>query len=135
VDIDLGKSSPRQYEEYVSALKDIPGDIRVLINNAGLSHAMPVTFEDTTETEMENIIGVNTCGVLRVTKHTLPFMLKTRYNPYQTYIRTKKLIVNVGSFAGFAPTPVPSFPISIDVIAPCDVFRYEGFCCSLVTCH
>jgi short chain dehydrogenase len=80
VDIDLGKSSPRQYEEYVSALKDIPGDIRVLINNAGLSHAMPITFEDTSETEMENILGVNTSGVLRVTKHTLPFMLKTRYD-------------------------------------------------------
>jgi 17beta-estradiol 17-dehydrogenase / very-long-chain 3-oxoacyl-CoA reductase len=81
VDIDLGKSSPRQYEEYVSALKDIPGDIRVLINNAGLSHAMPITFEDTSETEMDNILGVNTSGVLRVTKHTLPFMLKTKYDP------------------------------------------------------
>lgn len=44
------------------------GDIRILVNNAGMSHDMPVTFEDMTTEEMEGIVGVNTCGVLRVTK-------------------------------------------------------------------
>ena len=55
------------------------GDIRVLINNAGISHDIPVTFEDMSSVEMENIMGVNTGGALRVTKAALPYMLNDRY--------------------------------------------------------
>ena len=61
-------------------------------------------------------MGVNTCGVLRVTKETLPYLLSDSYLPctFDGDCRKKKrLIVNVGSFAGYAPTPVsPSLIIT-----------------------
>jgi 17beta-estradiol 17-dehydrogenase / very-long-chain 3-oxoacyl-CoA reductase len=104
VDVDMGIYPLG--ESYGAALKDVArlGDIRVLVNNAGKSHDMPVTFEDTTEQEMEAIVGVNIGGVIRATKETLPYLLD---NP-----RKKRWIVNVGSFAGYAPTPVSLHTLS-----------------------
>jgi short-subunit dehydrogenase len=57
------------------------GDIRVLVNNAGRSHNMPVTFIDTTSEELEGIVSVNNGGVLRATKDILPSMLNDRSPP------------------------------------------------------
>ena len=54
------------------------GDIRILVNNAGVSHDMPVCFEDMSKEEMEGIMGVNNGGVLRATKDVLPFMMNDR---------------------------------------------------------
>lgn len=54
------------------------GDIRVLVNNAGISHDMPVCFGDMNKEEMEGIMGVNNGGVLRATKDILPFMMNDR---------------------------------------------------------
>ena len=51
------------------------------MNNAGVSHDIPVTFEDMTVDEMETIVAVNTCGVLRITKETLPYLLSDRFLP------------------------------------------------------
>lgn len=102
-------------EKFAKAVKEVAGtkgDIRILVNNAGMSHDMPVTFEDMTPEEMEGIVGVNTGGVLRVTKETLPYLLSDSYFPctFDSDCRKKKrLIVNVGSFAGYAPTPVSPF--------------------------
>jgi len=100
VDIDIG-AKPLS-DKYADVLDEVHnqdgGDIRVLVNNAGMSHSMPVTFEETAEEEMEGILAVNAAGVLRITKATLPYLLNDR--------KKKRLIVNVGSFAGFTPTPV-----------------------------
>ena len=117
VDVDLGIYPLG--EKFAKTIKEVAGtkgDIRVLINNAGMSHDMPVTFEDMTTEEMEGIVGVNTCGVLRVTKETLPYLLSDSYFPHTfdgDCRKKKRLIVNVGSFAGYAPTPVsPSLIIT-----------------------
>ena len=69
-------------QSYLDTVKDVAtreGDIRVLINNAGMSHDIPVTFEDMDPVEMEGIMGVNIGGALRVTKTALPYMLNDRY--------------------------------------------------------
>ena len=101
--------------KFANTVKEVAatkGDIRVLVNNAGVSHDIPVTFEDTTTEEMEGIVGVNTGGVLRVTKETLPYLLSDSYfsRTFDGDCRKKKrLIVNVGSFAAYAPTPVSPF--------------------------
>jgi 17beta-estradiol 17-dehydrogenase / very-long-chain 3-oxoacyl-CoA reductase len=75
---DIGEPLSSVYGE---TLKDVvqTGDIRVLVNNAGMSHDIPVTFAEMTESEMEGIVGVNTCGVLRITKETLPYLLSDPY--------------------------------------------------------
>lgn len=100
VDIDIG-AKPLS-DKYADVLDEVHnqdgGDIRILVNNAGMSHSIPVTFEETAEEEMEGILAVNNAGVLRITKATLPYLLNDR--------KKKRLIVNVGSFAGFTPTPV-----------------------------
>lgn len=57
------------------------GDVRVLVNNAGRGHEMPTEFKDVEREEMEGIVGVNVCGVLRVTKDVLPFMLSDKFHP------------------------------------------------------
>jgi short-subunit dehydrogenase len=72
-------------QSYLETVKDVAtreGDIRVLINNAGMSHDIPVTFEDMDSVEMEGIMGVNTGGALRVTKAALPYILNDRYSPF-----------------------------------------------------
>ena len=51
------------------------------MNNAGVSHDIPVTFDDMSADEMEAIVAVNTCGVLRITKQTLPYLLSDRFSP------------------------------------------------------
>lgn len=104
-------------EKFAKTIKEVSGtkgDIRILINNAGMSHDTPVTFEDMTTEEMEGIVGVNTGGVLRVTKETIPYLLSDPYllcTCCNNCRKKKRLIVNVGSFAAYAPTPV--FPFLI----------------------
>jgi 17beta-estradiol 17-dehydrogenase / very-long-chain 3-oxoacyl-CoA reductase len=56
VTVDFASPSSRaeklaELEQTIAAL-----DIGVLINNVGASHEMPVSFEDTSVEEMENII-------------------------------------------------------------------------------
>jgi short-subunit dehydrogenase len=78
--VDLGKFPlDGKYGDVVKEVAETKGDIRILVNNAGMSHDMPVTFEDMSANEMEGIVGVNTCGVLRATKEALPYILSDRY--------------------------------------------------------
>lgn len=111
MDVDLGKYPlDAKYAQTVKEVASTKGDIRILVNNAGISHDMPVTFEDMTTEEMEGIVGVNTCGVLRATKEALPYILSDKYVLSRIadvdYRAKTRLILNVGSFAGYAPTPV-----------------------------
>ena len=78
VDVDLGVAPLEA--KFGDVLKNVSetGDIRILVNIAGMSHDMPVTFEDMTTEEMEGVVGVNTCGVLRVTK---VYLLNDWYHP------------------------------------------------------
>ena len=79
MDIDLGAYPlSEKLKSCVEACVRDGGDVRVLVNNAGVSHDMPVSFEDMTREEMEGIMGVNNGGVLRATKDVLPFMLNDR---------------------------------------------------------
>ena len=81
VDVDLGVAPlGAKFGDMLKKVSET-GDIRILVNNAGMNHDMPVTFEDMATEEMEGIVGVNTCGVLRVTKETFPYLLNDRYHP------------------------------------------------------
>jgi 17beta-estradiol 17-dehydrogenase / very-long-chain 3-oxoacyl-CoA reductase len=84
-------------EDYAKLEELIKGlDVGILINNVGQSHAMPIPFAITEQKEMEDIININCLATLRVTKLVLPTMIK----------RKKGLILTMGSFAGWGPTPL-----------------------------
>ncbi|KAJ9474597.1 Very-long-chain 3-oxoacyl-CoA reductase [Pseudozyma hubeiensis] len=92
--IDFALGDERQYESLQHTVKDL--NIGVLVNNVGKSHNMPVTFAETTEEEMEDIIEINVVSVLRVSRMIIPGMVE----------RKKGLVLNLGSFAGQVTTPM-----------------------------
>ncbi|GAP84741.1 putative 3-ketoacyl- reductase [Rosellinia necatrix] len=71
-------------------------DVGILVNNVGQSHSIPVPFTLTDEAEMENIININCRGTLKVTRIVAPGMQKRR----------RGLILTMGSFGGWMPTPL-----------------------------
>lgn len=71
-------------------------DIGILVNNVGLSHDMPVTFLQTPDKEMKDIITINVMGTLRVTHIVAPGMAQ----------RKRGLIITMGSFGGLLPNPM-----------------------------
>ena len=79
MDVDLGQYPlSKKLKNTVEKCVVDGADIRILVNNAGVSHDMPVCFEDMSTEEMERIMGVNNGGALRVTKDVLPFMMNDR---------------------------------------------------------
>jgi 17beta-estradiol 17-dehydrogenase / very-long-chain 3-oxoacyl-CoA reductase len=92
------------------------------VNNVGVSHEIPADFVDTSPQELDSIINVNVTATLRITSLIAPSMASrcvTRPLPSilrhasldapcsRTYFTSKKgLILNMGSFAGAAPTPM-----------------------------
>ena len=91
--MDFSANNPSDYDR-VSSL--ITGkDISILINNVGQSHSIPVLFNETEATEINNIININCFGTLKITKLVLPGMLE----------RKRGLILTMGSFGGQLPTP------------------------------
>ncbi|KAI1113863.1 hypothetical protein F5Y14DRAFT_416871 [Nemania sp. NC0429] len=83
--------------DYARLAKRIDGlDVGILINNVGQSHSIPVPFTLTAETEMENIININCRGTLKVTRIVAPGMQSRR----------RGLILTMGSFGGWMPTPL-----------------------------
>ena len=71
-------------------------EVAILINNVGLSHSIPVTFSETPEQEMRDIITINCMGTLRITQLVAPGMVQRR----------RGLILTMASFGGILPTPL-----------------------------
>ncbi|KAI0393811.1 hypothetical protein F5Y17DRAFT_284551 [Xylariaceae sp. FL0594] len=83
--------------DYNLLAKRVDGlDVAILINNVGQSHSIPVPFTLTEQTEMENIININCRGTLKVTRIVAPGMQS----------RKRGLILTMGSFGGWMPTPL-----------------------------
>ncbi|KAJ9101778.1 hypothetical protein QFC21_003117 [Naganishia friedmannii] len=93
VAIDLAAKDV-SFEEIESAIQLI--QVGVLVNNAGVSHHMPVPFALTSDKEAANIIQVNINSTLAITKLVLPQMLGAHNG----------LILNIGSFAATVPSPL-----------------------------
>lgn len=83
-------------EDYQNLGQEIAGlDIGVLINNVGQSHSIPVPFLETEAKELQSIVTINCLGTLKTTKVVAPILVRRR----------KGLILTMGSFAGWTPTP------------------------------
>ena len=94
VAMDFAENRDSDYESLQRKIKDL--DVSILINNVGLSHAIPQNFVDTAERDMKNIITVNDIGTLRTTKLVVPGMIT----------RKRGLILTMASIGGVMPTPL-----------------------------
>jgi 17beta-estradiol 17-dehydrogenase / very-long-chain 3-oxoacyl-CoA reductase len=92
--MDFAKDSAMDYKRLAELVDGL--DIAILVNNVGKSHDIPVSFLETTDVEMEDIITINVKGTLKVTKVVAPGMVA----------RHRGLILTMGSFGGFLPTPL-----------------------------
>ncbi|TVY71411.1 Very-long-chain 3-oxoacyl-CoA reductase [Lachnellula suecica] len=92
--MDFAKNDDKDYAALKAAVDEL--DVGILINNVGLSHDIPVSFIETPEQEIKDIIGINVTATLKVTKIVAPGMVK----------RKKGLILTMGSFGGWMPTPL-----------------------------
>ncbi|KAF2164041.1 hypothetical protein M409DRAFT_25811 [Zasmidium cellare ATCC 36951] len=92
--MDFAANKDSDYKALNKLISDL--DISVLINNVGQSHSIPVPFNETTESEMKDIITINCMGTLRVTQLITPGMIQ----------RKRGLILTMGSFGGLTPTPL-----------------------------
>lgn len=94
VAMDFTANQDADYDRLKQATQDL--DISILINNVGQSHSIPVTFAETPEQEVKDIITVNCTGTLRVTQLIAPGMIKRKHG----------LILTMASFGGILPTPL-----------------------------
>ncbi len=92
--MDFAENKDSDYEKLQEMIDGL--DVGILVNNVGLSHAIPVPFVLTPKEEMRDIIMVNCVATLRVTQLVIPRMIQ----------RKKGLILTMGSFGGLFPTPL-----------------------------
>ncbi|POR37437.1 Very-long-chain 3-oxoacyl-CoA reductase [Tolypocladium paradoxum] len=91
--MDFAKDDDRDYEALGELIRGL--DIAILINNVGQSHSIPVSFLETPKEELRNIITINCLGTLKVTQVVAPILKARKHG----------LILTMGSFGGWTPTP------------------------------
>lgn len=93
LDIDFSADKDEDYERLERVIDGL--DIGILINNVGQSHSIPVPFTLTDKKELQSIVTINCLGTLKVT-HVIAPRLESR---------KRGLILTMGSFGGWMPTP------------------------------
>jgi 17beta-estradiol 17-dehydrogenase / very-long-chain 3-oxoacyl-CoA reductase len=127
--IDLSRPTTEAFSDYKKWIESSEVQVGILVNNAGVSHSMPVSFAETSLEEMENILQVvsrlsaaeggtldlsiltlyirlydqNIHATLLLTRITLPHLIAKRATPGP---KVKSLILNIGSFGGTVPSPL-----------------------------
>lgn len=91
--MDVAENDDEDYEALAELVRGL--DVGILLNNVGMSHSIPVSFLDTTTEELQSIININCVATLRITQVVAPILKQ----------RKKGLILTMGSFAGWTPTP------------------------------
>ena len=92
--MDFSKNEDGDYAKMKALVDSL--DVGILINNVGQSHAIPVPFIQTPKEEVRDIIAINCTATLRVTQIVAPGMVQ----------RKRGLILTMGSFGGWLPTPL-----------------------------
>jgi 17beta-estradiol 17-dehydrogenase / very-long-chain 3-oxoacyl-CoA reductase len=91
--MDFSNDDDSDYERLAQLISGL--DIGILINNVGQSHSIPTSFLQTSRDELQNIVTINCLGTLKATQVVAPILVQ----------RKKGLILTMGSFAGWMPTP------------------------------
>ncbi|KAH8911147.1 NAD(P)-binding protein [Coniochaeta sp. PMI_546] len=92
--MDFSKDADEDYQRLAELIKGL--DIGILVNNVGQSHSIPVSFLDTPGDELQNIVTINCLATLKVTQVVAPLIVARK---------KRGLILTMGSFAGWMPTP------------------------------
>ncbi|CAG8974188.1 hypothetical protein HYALB_00007351 [Hymenoscyphus albidus] len=92
--MDFSKNDDGDYAKLKALVDGL--DVAILINNVGQSHSIPVPFIQTPKDEIRDIIAINCIATLRVTQIVAPGMVQ----------RKRGLILTMGSFGGWMPTPL-----------------------------
>ncbi len=92
--MDFSKNEESDYAKLKALVDGL--DVGILINNVGQSHNIPVPFIHTPKDEVRDIIAINCVATLRVTQIVAPGMVQ----------RKRGLILTMGSFGGWMPTPL-----------------------------
>ncbi|KAI1373997.1 short chain dehydrogenase [Hypoxylon crocopeplum] len=93
LDMDFTADSEADYTRLAKLIAGL--DVAILINNVGQSHSIPVPFLLTEKKELQDIVTINCLGTLKVTQIVAPGM----------QARKRGLILTMGSFGGWTPTP------------------------------
>ncbi|KAH9994584.1 short chain dehydrogenase [Xylariaceae sp. FL0662B] len=93
LDMDFSANNEADYTRLAKLIDGL--DVGILINNVGRSHSIPVPFNLTDNRELESIVTINCLGTLKVTRVVAPGM----------QARKRGLILTMGSFGGWMPTP------------------------------
>lgn len=93
LDMDFSADDDADYARLAGLISGL--DVGILINNVGQSHSIPVPFLLTESKELQDIITINCLGTLKVTRIVAPGMQS----------RKRGLILTMGSFGGWMPTP------------------------------
>ncbi|EFX02511.1 3-ketoacyl-reductase [Grosmannia clavigera kw1407] len=91
--MDFSKNDDADYDKLARLVSGL--DIAILVNNVGQSHSIPVPFLETTKDELQDIVTINCLGTLKTTRVIAPGMVR----------RKRGLILTMGSFGGWMPTP------------------------------
>ncbi|KAI0317034.1 3-ketoacyl-CoA reductase [Amylostereum chailletii] len=92
--IDFAHADEATWENFGKTIQSL--DVGVLVNNVGKSHEMPTDFVETPADEISDILAINVNATVRVTSIVTPGLVSRR----------RGLILNLGSFAGSAPSPM-----------------------------
>ncbi|KAI1086398.1 short chain dehydrogenase [Rostrohypoxylon terebratum] len=93
LDMDFSADDDADYARLAKLITGL--DIGILINNVGQSHSIAVPFLLTEQKELEDIVTINCLGTLKVTQVVASGM----------EARKRGLILTMGSFGGWIPTP------------------------------
>lgn len=91
--MDFSQDNDADYERLRELVTSL--DVGILVNNVGQSHSMPVPFLETPKEELQSIVTINCLGTLKVTQVVAPILKQ----------RKRGLILTMGSFGGWTPTP------------------------------
>ncbi|KAG9302566.1 hypothetical protein G9A89_007270 [Geosiphon pyriformis] len=94
--MDFTQGNPQDYRKLKDIINEL--DVGVLINNVASNHSIPTPFVLESEEVIHNIVETNIAGLLKITKIVAPLMSAKR----------RGLIINIGSFSGYVPTPTLS---------------------------
>lgn len=97
---DASTDAPENYSSLKTLVNSLDS-VTVLINNVGQSHSIPVPFLETPEEELQSIITINNTATLKITQAVTPKILESTKK-----IKSKGLILTMGSFSGLTPTPL-----------------------------
>ncbi len=91
--MDYSRDDAADYDRLARLVDGL--DVAILINNVGQSHSIPVQFLETPRDELQSIVTINCLGTLKTTQVIAPGMAQRR----------RGLILTMGSFGGWTPTP------------------------------